>query len=228
MGQDGSVREPGSAAGRRRRQVMSFGAVIAAVALIATACVGSVDRAEFDRMVRERGGGLSQALVLDAVEAVGEDQGVDPVLIETIVATSENVSVTVVNPDFSDELDRYTFRNGDLNGPDPVNQGSIDIQLPELPDGVTVPDSVRELLDEAGAVGGDPASVFGPDDVALDRLDEMVDRAIETAALRGGYATSLAIAITAGTRPQIRVDVTNERRSAGVVFGPRGRLLEVS
>lgn len=181
-------------------------------------------------MVQERGGGLSQGLVLDAIDALGREVGTDQPLLQSIVATSETVSLVAVSPDFSDELDSYTYRGDDLSGPEPVNQGSIDMELPEFPAGVSIPEGVQDLLDQAGATSadGNPTGVFSPDDISLDRLDQMVDEAIETVALREGYATSVSIRIRVGARPEIRVDVTNERRSASVAFGPRGRLLEVS
>lgn len=181
----------------RARGLLLLGAVV----VVAAACVGSVEREEFERIVRERGGGLSQDLVLDAVVALEDEQEVAALAARSVVATNDTVVLEVVSAEFPDEIDRWVYQGGDLDGPEPAQ---------------TIPDA------SAGGSG-----TFPLDDVALDQLDAMVDQAIEAAGLRGGYAESHTISSAGGEGIRIRVRVTNDREDVTVVFGPRGRLLEV-
>lgn len=208
-------------------------AIALAITVLAAGCIGSVDRDEFDRLVQDRGGGLSQDLVIEALDAAAAEIGADPLLVRSVTATNETVTIEAVNPDFPDELDRYTYRGDDLDGPDPVNTGAAGVELPtfsipDLPEGIDLPDDLQELVD--GAAGNVPSvaatGVFAPGDVALDKLNAMVDRAIEAAGLRGGYASNLNIGIATGNRPTVRVNVTNDRRTVTTLFGPTRRLLE--
>jgi hypothetical protein len=214
---------------RRRARIRRTLGTSVVLAVVVTGCVGSVDREEFNRIVEERGGGLSQALVLDAVASLEAELDVDPLLVQSITVTNETVTIEAVSPEFPDEIDRYTFRGGDLDGPEPASQFP-EISIPELPEGVEIPPELQDLVDGSGAT--DPATApggtFPVDDVALDQLDDLVDAAIETADLRGGYATTLVITSLGGEGPRIRVSVTNVRQDVTVTYGPDGQPLEVS
>lgn len=209
-------------------------ALAAAVTVLAAGCVGSVDRDQFDHIVQERGGGLSQRLVLEAVSALEEELDVDPLLVQSITATNETVTIEAVSPEFPDEIDRYTYGGGDLDGPEPASQNPAvtipDIVVSDLPPGVELPDEVQDLVDGLGGTdAGSPAGpMFSVDEIALDRLDEIVDDAIDTADLRGGYADSVTISAPAGGGPLIRVSVTNDRRDVTVTYSADGQPLAVS
>ena len=194
--------------------VARLGLLAVAIAIVAGACVGSVERGEFERIVRERGGGLSQDLVIDAVAALEDELGVDALMALSLVATNEVVTLEVVSPEFPDEIDLYTYRGGDLDGPEPV-RSAPGVSLPDL--------ELQDPTESVGAAGG----TFVLDDVALDQLDVMVDLAIEDAGLRDGYAQNLTITAVGGEGIHIRVQVTNDRRDVTAIFGPGGRLLEV-
>lgn len=197
----GLVEPPGRArdgmmAGVRRRARTTWFTMALALTVLAVGCVGSVSRDTFDEEVQSRGGGLSQALVLEGVGAIEDELGRPPTL-DAITAFREHVVVAVISPEFPDEIDRYVYRRGDLDGPDAVAE-----------------------------TGSEPPRGFAPEDVALGRLDRLVDRAIETAGVRGGWADSMSVHRFSQGPAEIRVNVTNERRDVTVTYGPKGQLLE--
>ena len=219
---------------QRRRRTASLAAIFV---VVATGCVGSVDRDEFNRIVQERGGGLSQALVIDAVTALEDELGVDPLVVQSIVATNETVTIEAVSPQFPDEIDRFTFSDGDLSDPNPASAlpdlsipdiSIPDITIPDLPPGVDLPPELADLIEGATpptTAPADPASSaasFPVDTVSLELLDDLVDAAIETAALRGGYAKSVSITTVGGGGPRIQVSVTNDRTNETITYGPDG------
>lgn len=216
-------------AGRRLGRGRRFALALVGLSMVAAGCVGSVDREEFEQIVRERGGGLSQALVLDAVADLETELDTDPLTMQSITATNETVTIEAVSPEFPDEIDRYTYRGGGLDGPDPAGRFPTvsipDITLPELPEGIELPPELQDLVDDPAAGDGD-SGPFTVDEIALDRLDELVDAAIVTAALREGYAPSLTITALGTDGPRIRVTVTNDRTDATVTHDAAGQLLE--
>lgn len=219
---------------RRRRSARGAVALAVGLVLLAASCVGSVDREEFERMVQERGGGLSQVLVLDAVAALEGGLDTDPLVVQSMTATNETVTIEAVSPEFPDEIDRYTYGGGGLDGPEPASRVPTvsipPITLPELPEGVELPPEVQDLVDgDGGATEGSAGgATFPVDAVALDRLDELVDAAIETAGLREGYASSLNITSLTPDGPQIRVIVTNDRDDITVTFTADGEQVAAS
>ncbi len=184
---------------------MVLGVVLAAVV---TGCVGTVTREEFDREVQRRGGGFRQQQVLDVVDRVAERVGTDRFAVThlTVSPGSDVVTLRVRNPAAPAELDDYVFRAGDLDGPEPV-------QL-----------SADDDLD---------AETFVLTDVALDRLDQMVDDAVEAFAVSDSYVTSVQVGFVAvpgqGSPAAVGVVVALEspRAAGAATFTAGGELLGV-
>jgi len=175
--------------------------VAAALVLLTAACVGSVDREEFEAEIRERGGGISQGLPIEAVAALEHELGVDELVVLSMTISNEHVVAQVQSPEFPDEFDSYTYRGDEVSEPDPVSN----------PGGGESPED----------------AAFNPRDIELDQLDDMVDQAIEEADLRDGYAETVTISQAGRQAPVITVSVTNERQTASVQFGPDGSLIGV-
>jgi hypothetical protein len=129
--------------------------------------VGTVTREEFVEEIQSRGGGFDQALVIEAVDGVAAEVGTDEFEITSLSAAPESAVVTmeVRDPRNPDQLDDYTFRNGDLESSEPVRLSATD-----------------DLEADAFPIG----------DIELDRLNAMVDAALEGYDTEGGYVTSLS------------------------------------
>jgi hypothetical protein len=110
-------------AGARARIV----ALVAVLGAATTAgCIGSETRESFDDEVHARGGGLTQELVIEAVDAVEEDTGADALKLRSFTTSAGRVSLEVQVPGSLEDLDSYSFGSsglyggGGLDGPDPV------------------------------------------------------------------------------------------------------------
>jgi hypothetical protein len=187
-------------------------AIVGAAALILVSCAGTVSRQEFHDAVRARGGGLSEDLIVDAVAAVGDDQGTDLVQIRSVSVAPGRVALEVRPYDGPDDdaLVAYGFgrsasfddRAGGLFGPTPVERSST--EPPVVPSTFT--------LEQAG----------------VDRFDRVVGAAIEEAGLAGGYAVGAEIRRPVpSAEPQIEVQVTSSRGTARVTFAADGTLVGV-
>jgi len=173
-------------------------------------CVGSVSRQQFEDESQARGGGLSQDVILDALVAVADDQGADPVQLRSVSVMPSRVSLEARVPGSPEDLDAYSFGTsgqlgGDgLDGPEPVARSSTEAPL-------------ESTLFTAQAAG-------------VRRFDEMVDAALEEADLPGGYASGATITkpdAGAGALPQTVVTVTNVRRTVTVALSPDVSILGV-
>jgi hypothetical protein len=174
-----------------------------ALVVMATGCIGSTSRGSFEDEVHRRGGGLSQGLVLDAVDAVAKAQrsGGAQVRLVSVTVQPARVAIQAQVPRTTDDVDSYTFGSsgmygGDgLDSPQPVHRSSTDQPL--------------------------ESATFTVADAGVRRLDRMVDRALDSANLPGGYATGATISRTVpGQPPQTVVTVTNKRRTVAVTLSP--------
>ena len=173
---------------------------MALVAGLAGACVGSVDREEFEREIQERGGGISQDLPIEAVAALENELDVDEVEVRSMTVSNEHVVLVARSPEFPDEFDSFNYRADGFTGDPEPSQTAID----------------------------DPEQqVYDPRDIELDQLDDMVDQAIDEADLRGYAQTVTITRPQPGEPPVIDVSVTNERGSVSVRFGPDGGLIGI-
>jgi hypothetical protein len=185
--------EPGS---RWRRT----GAVaLASVVLVATGCVGSIDRSEFDEIVRERGGGLSGDLVVAALAAIEARNDTSSLDVLQISFTSSTVAASVRSASFPDEVDGWTFTLGqDLNGPSPQ---------PDIDPGAAV-------------------ATFSDADVDVDTIEAAIDQAVAQTQVRGAWAESAFLRGTGGGSFELQVSITNDRSDETWVFDGDGNLKE--
>ena len=179
-------------------------------ALAVGACVGSIDRGDFDDEVRARGGGLDGDLVIDGIDAVERDLGVEHIEVWSVAVAPGAVTFQVRLPTQPDALDSYRYgSSGQYGGR-----------------GLSEP----QPLSTNGAYDSIDSRVFDPTTVGLDRLDEMAAEAIDAAGLDGGWASGASTNRPAAPGADVvtSITVTDERRTVVVMFGPDGTLLEVS
>lgn len=176
-------------------------------ALLVTGCVGTVDRAEFEAEIQARGGGVDQDLVIDAVDGVAARVGTAEFEVTTLTAVplSTVVSLEVRDPRAPDQLDGYTFSNGDLVSVEPV-QVRADDRL-----------DARSM----------PVGSF-----ALDDLEAMADEALAAFATDGGYVEMIILAVAPapeGAEPTgaVLFQLESPRSSATATFTPDGELVAV-
>ncbi len=178
-----------------RRRILFL---VVAAALVA-AC-GGTGRAEFDEEIQARGGGLGSALALESIAALQEELG-DDLAFRSFTMTAGQVTIEVLVPGSTDEVDSYRYGTsglyggGGLSGPSPVP-------------GVGDTASLRRML-------------FRTQRIAWDDLDRIVDDALAAADLARGYAQTVRVDRT-GPRPEIVVNVTSPRQSVPVRFRADG------
>lgn len=180
----------------------------AVAALVPASCVGSVTAGTLDEEVRSRGGGLGQDLVLEAVDAVEAELGVEAVELRLVTLAPSQVHMEVRVPGTERDVDSWSYGTSGLyggrglRGPDPV----------------------------AVSASGPPIEtlLFRVADARLDRLDATVDEAIAQAGLAGGYAQSATVSRAGGgPGPVTTVTVTDDRSTVVVTFAPDGTVAEV-
>lgn len=191
----------GRTGGRPARRA-SIGAL--ALALACAGCVGATDRDDFEAEIESRGGGFSEDIVADAVAAIAAELGTDDFEIThlTVSPLTPITSAQVRHPRAPDQLDDYTFRGDELVDVRPVRvSAGTDIDAEALPIGT----------------------------FALDRLDEVVDVALEEFGATDGYATSVRLLVApapdGGPVGAVVVDVESPRAAATVRFTADGELV---
>jgi hypothetical protein len=178
------------------------GLVLAVVsALVLTSCAGSISRGSFDAEVQARGGGLGSDLPLDALDAL-DDELEGELALHSMAISPSLATIEVRVPGTEDELDSYHYGTSGLYG-----GGELSDPTPM-----------------AAATAGGPLgpTLFRPERIAFDRLDEVVDEAIDEADLEDGYAQDILINRNPGERPTITVTVANERDHVSVTFSADG------
>jgi hypothetical protein len=160
---------------------------------------------DFEQKMRELGGGLTRALVLEAIDAVASDQGTtaQSVHIDSMTLTFGRVRLDVVSPDGADDLQHYDYSasydlgHKGLQGPEPIEQTAT------------------------------PAS-FTLTDADIDHFDDTVDRALASADVRDGWASQIVIERPGrDNSPQISVTVTNGAETVDVTLTPGARTVDV-
>lgn len=190
-----SMGERGASTGRMRR--MRRSALLASAVLLATGCVGSIDRSKFDEIVRERGGGLSGDLIVDALAAIEDHEEAPTLEVIQVSLSATSVTVSVRSPAFPDEVDGWTFTLGHhLNGPSPQ---------PDLTDGQAVATFEASAVDAA-------------------TIEASIDQAVVQTAVRGGWAESAFVRGTGGGAFEVQVSITNERADETWLFDGEGNL----
>lgn len=197
----------------------------------AASCARVVDADEFQTLVRARGGGLAQGDVEDAVAEVEESLGGDGASLRQIVAVSREVVVVAVDPSSPTGLVRFTFSRERLSPPEAVKEGSpgqfvprnVDVRTKERIDPVPIPRPRPGRTPGTTGPAGDGS--FDPSDVAVSRLDELIDRSVEVAKVPDGAVNSIRIASSPSNPPTIAITVSAGPDDATVVFDAAGNLL---
>jgi hypothetical protein len=179
-----------------------------AVALLATACIGSVDRSDFEAEIDSRGGGFSQDLVIDSVAAVALHLGVADFEVTSMAVNpkSGTVNMVVRDPGAPSNLDTFTLTNGSIRSVEPVRLNAAD------------------NVDVAA---------FVITEVTLDQLDAMSDVALAEFDVAGDYITGMRIDSIPSIEPdvasqiQISFSLESPRSSATAEFTAAGELVEV-
>ena len=176
--------------------------VAAALALLASACVGVIDREDFDALVDERGGGVSSDLAVDAIAAVADRTGVDDLEMTSMSINpgGRTVVLTVRDPVERRNLDRWLYRGrGGLGDPEPV-QVSADDDL--------------------------DAQTFRASDVpALSRSEELADAAFAALDLESASVESIVATVVQG-EVNLILSVESPRARGNVRFAGDGTLIE--
>lgn len=168
-----------------------------AAALVLTGCIGATSRTDFDTEVRERGGGLSADLLIEAAERVESRQGdTGRLLIRNATLSHLSGSLQVSSEDFPREVDSWSWSEGSVRGPTPA--GNADDS--ELDEHFTV-----DVLD-------------------AEVIEGAIDAAVVASGLRGAWAESVSFTGRAGNTYEARFSVTNRRETQSWSFGPDGAL----
>ena len=185
-----------------------IGPAVVAVICLATGCIGSVDRSDFEAEVNARGGGFDQALVIESVDAVAGELGTSDFEITLMVVTSRSgtVSMIVRDPGNPANLDTFSLTNGSISSVEPVRLSAADdIDVASLP------------------IAG----------LALDRLDAMSQIALSEYDVAGDYITGVSVDVVPSGQPdtpgQLRIlfSLESPRSSATAEFTAAGELVEV-
>lgn len=177
-----------------------------ALALVATGCVGTISRSEFEEEIQSRGGGFTQDTVIEAVDAIGERVGTHDFEVLSFNLSPQYATVTteVRDPSNPGNVDTYS-----LSG------GSIDSIEPEQV-------SASDNLD---------ADSFVVTSIALDDLDAMADAALAEYDAADGYITSMSfIGFNDGPEgavvPVVQFSLESSRSSATARFAADGSPIE--
>jgi len=198
--------------------------VTLATAALATGC-GASAREIVDES-RERGGGLTADLVVDAVDTVAERQGVDTVALRSVTVVFTQVVLEVGVPaDGADDAEAADGAEADAGG--------IEV-LADVDEVVVYEYGTSGRFGEHGLAGPRSmvrstieaplgSTLFTLEQAGVERFDEMVATALAEADLAGGYATGATIARPpGGGEPRTVVTVTGDGDSVDVMLAPDG------
>lgn len=182
-----------------RRAGMVVTGVVVALALTSCVGIGAVNRGGVTVEAQRRGGGVTGALVEDALDAVAAEAGVDPLPVETLTAELAQV-VVVVGPEEARPREAYRYGTSGL-------YGGRGVERTDTPGGVELDPFPADEVDAAGV------------DAAL---------AAARAGRPGWWVDSLVVARPApGQPPLVTVTLTDGAREESVTATTEGRLVEV-
>ncbi|QBS38946.1 hypothetical protein DMB37_01270 [Nocardia sp. CS682] len=196
---------------------------------VTTGCIGAVDRADFEKTIQARGGGLVSALPAAAMDTLRQRLGTTDIHTSVILLTApESHSLTVqarspqVNrllaenrnfaiqdsaihvrirvPGRPDQQDDYTFANGTLHGPTPVHVSAF----------VDLDSETFDVRDVSGLL----------------RLEEVVDTARTQTGVENGYVSSIVIS-RVDADLLMSVHVTSPRTTMVAQFDRAGTFLRM-
>lgn len=177
----------------------------AIVPVVATGCIGAIDRADFNEEVRARGGGIATTWVDESLAAAATALAVDDpadlaFLTLSISGTTRTVNIVARRGDRPDFVDSVTVNEGDVTSVAPIR------------------DADRLSLE---------ANTIRLTEVPIDQLEDLVDAALEGFGEPGAFVTSIDVTSTNGT-PTITLQLESPRRTGSAVFDGDGNLLEVA
>lgn len=184
--------------------VRRWAGVLVALAVVGVVggCVGDTDREQFEGVIRERGGGFVSGLPQGAVDAVAAEVGTGDFAIRrlSIDAANETVILDVRDPQTPENLDKYVVRGGEIDTIEPIRLSASD-------------DLDRDT--------------FGVSQLALDRIESMVDTALDEFDPNGGYVTAINVSQPSEGNIVFDLSLESERASATAEFTGAGELVEV-
>lgn len=132
---------------RRGRTSLAGALVVAAVALTSCAGIGTVNQGRLTAQAQQRGGGVTTGLVDEAIAAVAEASGRDPLEVHSLTAALTVVTIVVPASDGSGGREEWRYGTSGLYGGRGVEGPSVS----EAPAFGTFPLAVGDL-DVDGAV----------------------------------------------------------------------------
>ncbi|QLY28670.1 hypothetical protein H0264_25470 [Nocardia huaxiensis] len=163
-----------------------------------SACIGAVDRADFENEIRTRGGGLVSALPQAAITALAQRIGATDLEANVIILTAPNSTrFRLVLDDQPAQVTRFLSDNTDLTAREPT------IRLRVQP-----PDRSRRLDDYSFTLGdlssARPVRVSAFDDLdtenftvsevpGLARIEDIADTALARSELPDGHVTVIVV-----------------------------------
>lgn len=188
--------------GRGRATALAV-VVVAALGLTSCVGIGAVNRGAVTARAQERGGGVTAGLVADALDAVAEASGQDPLRVQALTASFTTVTLVVAGSGGDGGLESWRYGTSGMYG------GR----------GVTGPEPV----------GGEvvAGTLFTAEEAGLDGLDAMVDRARATAGRPGGWVETVTVTRpVAGEAPTVTLLVSDRGHEVAVVMAPDGTPVE--
>ncbi len=176
-------------------------AAAVAVAIVLSSCtgIGSIDRGELEAEAESRGGGITAGQIEDALAAVGEASGRDPLEVLSIRATLGQVEVVVPSSDGTAAESWRYGTSGLLGGK-----------------GLAGPE-------RTGPASG---AAFTAEEAGLDALDRSLDSARVDAGRPDGWVESVTVdQVSSEALPLTTVQLADAAGQEQVVLGPDGRLV---
>ncbi|MFC9437772.1 hypothetical protein [Nocardia sp. NPDC057030] len=212
---------------RRSRLVALFGALL----LTTTGCIGAVDRADFDKIVQARGGGLVSDLPSTAFDTLRKRLGVPDIRAGVIMLTAPETGTTnwgmLAQPP---QVTRFGNDNRDLFTQDCAVHLRIQVPTsPEQQDDYTYANHTlhgpRPVHVSAAVHPG--SEMFDVSEVSgLLRLEEVLDTALTRTAVADGHVSAVIVS-RIGDEVRISVSVTAPRTTMVAEFDRTGTFLRM-
>jgi len=202
---------PGAETGRavrwrehRARHLAIQVLLLGVIGVVASGCIGAVDRSDFDAEVAARGGGVADVWIDEALTAVAEEVGATSVgalrvLTLTIVPANRTLVAQARRVDNPSFVDTIAVAQGDVVGVTPL-QNADDLPL----ESITVPVS----------------------SIAGGRWGELGDAALSEFGHPDSHVTRISMSVFSGEH-RIDVAVESPRNTGSVTFDLAGNVIEV-
>ncbi|MFD6163365.1 hypothetical protein ACFWF7_40380 [Nocardia sp. NPDC060256] len=214
---------------RRSCLVALCGALL--IAVTTTGCIGAVDRADFEKDVQARGGGLVSALPSAALDSLRQRLGVTDVRASVIMLTApESRSATWGMLAQPPQVTRFSNENPGLFTQDSAVH--LRIQVPTHPE--QQDDYIYANRSLHGPTPVHVSAADHPDTEMFDvrevsgllRLEEILDTALARTAVSNGHVSAVIIN-RIDDEVRITVDVTSPRTTMVAEFDRAGTFLRM-